>query len=75
MGVIVVRPNDASDIGILSAVTSAVAESGISIRQAFTDDPQFSDDPTMTVITNGKISGDLVDKLVALPLVKSVTVR
>jgi len=75
MGVIVVRPNDASDVGILSAVTSAVAESGIIIRQAFTDDPQFSDDPTMTVITDGKVPGELVDKLVALPLVKSVTVH
>lgn len=74
LSVMIIIPQDAQKTGILGDVASLIAKQGISIRQAVTDDPYFTEDPKLTIITNVKASGDLINALMTLPSVKSVTV-
>ncbi len=74
LGVIVIAPDNAARKGLLGAVATAVAEHGIIIRQAVSDDPYLTDEPKLTIITEGKVSGDLVNTLTGIKGVKSVTV-
>jgi uncharacterized protein len=74
LGVIEITPNDAARQGILGNVASAVAKYGLSIRQAVSDDPYFVESPKLTIITEGKIPGDLVKVLMEVEGIKRVTV-
>ena len=58
--------------GIVAAVTSLIAEEGISIRQVISEDPEFTDDPKLYVITDEPLPGDLINELMALPFVRKV---
>ncbi|MGA9099485.1 MAG: amino acid-binding protein [Methanotrichaceae archaeon] len=74
LGVIEITPVNATQTGILGNVASAVARYGLSIRQAVSDDPQFTENPKLTIITDGKIPGDLVRVLMEIEGVRRVTV-
>jgi predicted regulator of amino acid metabolism with ACT domain len=74
LGVIEITPTNAAKTGILGDVASAVARYGLSIRQAVSDDPYFVESPKLTIITEGKIPGDLVRLLMEIEGVKRVTV-
>ena len=74
LGVIEITPVDAAKTGLLGDVASAVARNGLSIRQAVSDDPYFVESPKLTLITEGKIPGDLVRRLMEIDGVKRVTV-
>lgn len=75
LGVIIVRVENAQSVGIINEVTSVVARYHLSIRQAVTDDPYFTDDPAMTLITNDPIPGELVSDLKKLKGIRSVTIQ
>jgi predicted regulator of amino acid metabolism with ACT domain len=75
LGVIIIGVDNAQNVGIISEVTSVISRFNLSIRQAVTDDPFFTDDPKMTVITNDVIPGELVSELRKLKSVKSVTIQ
>lgn len=74
LGVIVITPENAARKGLLGSVSTAVAEHGITIRQAVSDDPYLTEDPKLTIITEGKVSGELVNALTGIKGVQSVTV-
>ena len=74
LGVIIVTPVNATDVGILALVAAYVAEHGISIMQAIADDPRLSDRPTLTIITDRQIPDDLVGKLLKCDCVKGLSV-
>ncbi len=74
LGVIVISPDNAARKGLLGAVATAVSEQGVTIRQAVSDDPYLTENPQLTIITEGKPSGKLVDSLTKITGVKSVTV-
>ncbi len=74
LGVIVITPRNAARKGLLGAVATAVAEHGIIIRQAVSDDPYLTENPRLTIITEGRVSGELIDTLTRIEGVKSVTV-
>lgn len=74
LGVIEITPVNAAKTGLLGDVASAVARNGLSIRQAVSDDPYFVESPKLTIITEGKIPGDLVILLKEIEGVKRVTV-
>jgi predicted regulator of amino acid metabolism with ACT domain len=74
LGVIEITPVNAAKTGLLGDVAGAVAKNGLSIRQAVSDDPYFVESPTLTLITEGKIPGDLVRLLMEIEGVKRVTV-
>ena len=74
LGVIIITPDDAARKGLLGAVATAVAEHGNIIRQAVSDDPYLTENPSLTIIIEGKVSGGLVKALTGIKGVKSVTI-
>ncbi|MDM7933763.1 MAG: amino acid-binding protein [Methanothrix sp.] len=74
LGVIEITPVNATKTGLLGDVATAVARYGLSIRQAVSDDPYFVESPRLTIITEGKIPGDLVRLLMEIDGVRRVTV-
>jgi hypothetical protein len=53
-------------------VTTLIADWDISIRQTISEDPEFTDDPKLYVITDEPLPGDLLNELVAMEFVRSV---
>lgn len=74
LSVLTIRVDDASSTGVVSTLTSVIADHGVSIRQAVTDDPYFTDEPRFTVITSGDVPGELVEDLAAVEFVEEVEV-
>ncbi|MDY6779761.1 MAG: amino acid-binding protein, partial [Halobacteria archaeon] len=75
LSVLTIRVDDASSTGLISELTRVVAEHDVSIRQAVSDDPYFTDEPEFTVITNGEVPGELVKEISELGFVEKVDVR
>ena len=74
LGVIVITPDDAANTGILAEVSKVVSDHNISIRQAVSDDPYFTNEARLTIITDSKIPGDLVDSILKLDSVKGLSI-
>jgi predicted regulator of amino acid metabolism with ACT domain len=70
--VYVVDP-DAS--GIVAEVTGLIAERGISIRQTLSEDPEFTDEPTLSIITDTELPGDLINEIRALPFFRKIEIE
>lgn len=73
-GVIEIIPDNASRPGILAGVSSLIAGEGISIRQAIVDDPYFSDEPKLFIVTEKAVPSTVLPAIQKVPGVKSVTV-
>ncbi len=73
LGVVIITPDDAARKGLLGAVATEVAEHGNIIRQAVSDDPYLTENPKLTIIIEGKVSGGLVKALTSIKGVQSVT--
>jgi uncharacterized protein len=74
LGVIIIIPEDAAHVGILAEVAGLISKNNVSIRQAVSDDPYLTDNPRLTIITDRKVPGDLVNKILSLPSVKGVSI-
>ncbi|MHC1630824.1 MAG: amino acid-binding protein [Methanotrichaceae archaeon] len=74
LGVIEITPVDATQTGLLGNVAGAVANYGLSIRQAVSDDPHFVENPKLVIIAEGKIPSELVGLLMEIDGVKRVTI-
>jgi hypothetical protein len=70
--VLTVGVADADEPGIVAQVTTLIADWDISIRQTISEDPEFTDDPKLYVITDEPLPGDLLNELVAMEFVRSV---
>ena len=66
---------DAEESGIVATVTGAIADRGISIRQTISEDPEFTDEPKLYVITDGEIPGDLLTEIRAMEFVHRIELR
>lgn len=73
-GVLEIVPTDASQPGILSGVANAIAEEGISIRQAIVDDPEFSEEPRLFIITERPVPPDLLPDIQSISGVLEVVI-
>ena len=62
----------ADESGIVSTVTAAIAERDISIRQVLSEDPEFTDDPKLYVITDQTLPGDLINELRDMAFVRTI---
>nr|WP_321420559.1 amino acid-binding protein [uncultured Methanomethylovorans sp.] len=74
LGVIIIIPDDAVHTGIIADVTGVISNHGVSIRQAVSDDPYFTNEPRLTIVTDSKVSGEVVEELLKLKSVKGVSV-
>lgn len=75
LGVIIIIPDDGAGIGIIASVTDVISNAGLSIRQAVSDDPYFNDAPRLTIITDQKIPGHVVEMIRNAKGVKGVTIH
>ncbi|NLI63055.1 MAG: amino acid-binding protein [Methanosarcinaceae archaeon] len=75
LGVIVITPKFGEDIGIIAEVSRIIADEGYSIRQAISDDPYMIKNPKLTIITNKKLSGAAMEKIVAAKGIDSVSIK
>ncbi|ELZ31568.1 amino acid-binding ACT domain protein [Halorubrum distributum JCM 9100] len=62
----------ADEAGIVAEVTSILADRDVSIRQVLSEDPEFTDDPKLYVITDADLSGDLLVEIRDLDYVRRV---
>ncbi len=70
--VLTIVPSDADQPGIVAGVTSALSDHGISIRQTISEDPEFTDEPKLYIITDQELSGELINELRAFPFVRKI---
>jgi hypothetical protein len=70
--VLTVYVEDAEASGIVAAVTGALADAGVSIRQTVSEDPEFTDEPRLSVITDADLPGELINEIRALPFVRKI---
>lgn len=73
--VLAVAVRDAEESGIVATVTTAIADRGISIRQTISEDPEFTDEPRLYVITDEQLPGDLINEIREMPFVHSIELR
>ena len=73
--VLTVSVNDADEPGIVATVTGAIADAGISIRQTISEDPEFTDEPRLYVVTDGDLPGDLINEIRALSFVHKIELQ
>jgi len=70
--VLTIAVHDADDVGIVAAVTGLLAEHDVSIRQTISEDPEFTDEPKLHVVTDHDLPGDLINDLRDLPFVRKL---
>lgn len=73
-GVIEIKVADARQPGILAGVSRVISEGKLSIRQAIVEDPDFTEEPKLFVVTETRVPGQLIPLLQAIPGVRGVTV-
>ena len=74
LSVLTIEPNDAERPGIVAEVTGLLADRGISIRQTVSEDPEFTDDPRLYVVTDDPVPGDLLNELAGLDFVRRISI-
>ena len=74
LSVLTIEPNDAERSGIVAEVTGLLAARDISIRQTVTEDPEFTDEPRLYVVTGDPLPGDLLNELSNLAFVRRISI-
>jgi predicted regulator of amino acid metabolism with ACT domain len=72
-GVLEIRA-DPNAVGIIAGVAQALAKAGISIRQIHAEDPDLNPDPKLIMITERAVPGEVIQEILKVPNVKSVTI-
>ncbi|MCK5659724.1 MAG: amino acid-binding protein [Methanosarcinales archaeon] len=73
-GVVVISPQDASEGGIIRDVTRVVSSHDVNVQQLHADDPRFVDSAKLTIILDEVVPDGLVEDLLLLDSVNSVSV-
>ncbi|MFB6296292.1 MAG: amino acid-binding protein [Halobacteriales archaeon] len=73
--VLTVEVTDADESGIVATITTMIADRGISIRQTITEDPEFTDEAKLYVITDRDLPGDLITEITDLEFVRRVGIE
>ena len=72
--VLTISVRSAGESGIIAAVTGVLADHDITIRQAVSEDPDFTDEPRLHIITEGQVPGAVITELTDLDFVQSVEI-
>ncbi|MFB6109263.1 MAG: amino acid-binding protein [Halodesulfurarchaeum sp.] len=72
--VLTISVRSAGESGIIAAVTGVLAEHDITIRQAVSEDPDFTDEPRLHIITEGQIPGEVLTELSELEFIQSIEI-
>ena len=75
LAAITVSVREAEESGIVATVTGMIAEQDISIRQVITEDPEFTDQPRLYVVTDEPLPGALLTEITDLPFVHKIELQ
>ncbi|ELY45250.1 hypothetical protein [Natronorubrum sulfidifaciens] len=73
--VLTITPADAERKGIVAAITGLLAEHDISIRQTISEDPEFTDEPRLYLITDQELSGEAITAIRTLEFVRKIEIQ
>ncbi|QSG04339.1 amino acid-binding protein [Natranaeroarchaeum sulfidigenes] len=73
--VLSIEVTDAEQEGIVARVTGLLAEEGVSIRQTISEDPEFTDEPRLYIVTDQELPGSLINELSDLSFVRSIELK
>ncbi|MCU4926989.1 amino acid-binding protein [Halobacteria archaeon AArc-dxtr1] len=73
--VLAVEVDDAEATGIVATVTGLLADHDISIRQTISEDPEFTDEPRLYLITDDDLPGDVITGLRDLEFVRRIELQ
>ncbi|GAA0667296.1 amino acid-binding protein [Natronoarchaeum mannanilyticum] len=73
--VVSIAVTDAEAEGIVAEITGLLADRGISIRQTISEDPEFTDEPRLYLVTGEQLPGDLINELNDLAFVRSIELQ
>lgn len=59
--------------GILASIASIISDYKLVIRQALADDPDLYPDPALTLIIEGKVPGEAIERIQKVKSVRSVS--
>jgi uncharacterized protein len=75
LSTLTIAVTDAGRKGIVASVTGLLAENDISIRQTVSEDPEFTDEPRLHVVTDEPIPGDVLNELRELEFVRKLELQ
>ncbi len=70
--VLTIAVHDADDVGIVATVTGLLADHDVSIRQTISEDPEFTDEPKLHIVTDHDLPGDLINEFRNLEFVRKL---
>ena len=73
LGVIEIEVGSESE-GILAATAKLITEKGIGIRQAYAEDTELQERPSLTIITEEPVKGDLINEFLKIKGVTRVSI-
>ncbi|MGA9399714.1 ACT domain-containing protein [Haladaptatus sp.] len=72
LSVLTIDVRNADEPGIVATVTSLLADNDISIRQTISEDPEFTDDPRLYLVTDEDVPGNVLNQLKNLEFVHQI---
>ncbi len=73
--VLSIEVDDPDATGIVATVCTLVADQGVSIRQTISEDPEFTDEPRLYLVTDQDIPGELVTQIRDLAFVRRIELQ
>lgn len=73
LGVVQIEVGSESE-GILAATANLISENGIGIRQAYAEDTELQKAPSLTIITEKPVNGDLINEFLKIKGVTRVSI-
>ena len=73
--VLTVEVTDAEGTGIVAAITRAIADHDVSIRQTVSEDPEFTDEPRLYVVTDVDLPGELINEIRSFEFVRRIELQ
>ena len=73
--VLTIAVDDADQKGIVADVTSTLARNDVSIRQTISEDPEFTDEPRLYLVTDQDLPGAVITELRDLEFVRKIELQ
>ncbi|WP_254521723.1 amino acid-binding protein [Natrinema caseinilyticum] len=73
--VLSIAVDDAEREGIVAEITGTLADHGISIRQTISEDPEFTDEPRLYLITDEDLPGEAITAIRNLGFVRKIELQ
>ncbi|SDR43548.1 amino acid-binding protein [Natronobacterium texcoconense] len=73
--VLSIAVDDPEQEGIVAGITGTLADNGVSIRQTISEDPEFTDEPRLYLVTDEDLPGDVITELRDLEFVRKIELQ